>query len=61
MNQKQTTKSFEIWRDCLKRNKDLRNKLALEENDREDRKMCLNRYRSYFESTKSNSFNMKIK
>lgn len=54
MAQKETTKAYLKWRECLKRNKELRKSLALPNDDREDKKMCLQRYREYFDSTRSN-------
>lgn len=59
MPQKETTKAFFKWRDCLKRNRELRKKLALPPNDREDKKMCLARYREYFDSTLANNLIIK--
>ena len=59
MPQKETTIAYLKWRDCLKRNRELRKKLALPKDDREDKKMCLARYREYFDSTRSNNLIIK--
>ncbi len=53
MPQKETTRAYLKWRDCLKRNKELRKKLALPEDNKEDRKTCLVRYMEYFNTTRA--------
>ena len=45
------SKAFTHWRDCIKRQKELRKQLTLPENNAEDYRMCRNRYRAYMKVT----------
>ena len=52
-----TSYSYLSWRECLKRNKELRKKLAIEENIKEDKEMCRRLYIKYFNNVKHVPFN----
>jgi len=41
------TKAFLAWRECILKQRDLRKKLALEEDRQEDYRMCRARYKAY--------------
>lgn len=46
-----TTYAYISWRDCLKKQENLRKELALPADKKEDEDMCRYAYRIYFKST----------
>jgi hypothetical protein len=50
MTRGETSSAYLRWRECLKDQKKLRKELALPRDDREDKKMCVARFKKYFDS-----------
>mgnify|MGYP001238218731 CR=1 FL=1 len=48
------TKAFLAWRQCILDNREVREKLALPEDNEEDYRMCRGRYKAYMKQSLEN-------